>query len=1111
MLHSLALLSLLTSPGQSKPAAQDALERGFVNPPASARPHTWWHWMDGNVTKEGLTADLEAMKQVGIGGAQMFTVSQDIPKGPVDYMSPKWREMTAHAVKEATRLGIELCIHNCAGWSSSGGPWITPENAMQVIAWSNKKVQGPTRFSEVLPEAKAPSVSAKVDYYRDIAVYAFPTVSEGDVSNGQANFLGRTGVIRQDGLVPDFSPGPAGLAVAKNNLIDLTGKLDAKGKLTWDVPAGNWTILRMGHVPTGKDNHPAPPEGDGLEVDKLSREAMDTHWDGMMAKVLSDIGPLAGKSLNNALIDSYEVHGQNWTPKFRAEFQKRRGYDPMPYLPTIAGLTIESKEITERFLWDFRRTIADLFADNYYAYFGELCHKAGLQFSTEPYGDGNFDNLQAGGHADIPMGEFWINNGPNTIQTTKVASSVGHVYGRPVIGAESFTADEQRGKWLEEPYAVKTLGDLIFTNGVNRYIFHRYAHQPWMNLKPGMTMGPWGTHLERTQTWWTEAAAWMKYIARCQYLLQKGTFVADVLYCTGESAPVDMAYGSSLNPIMPTGYDYDACDASVVLKQLKVRDGKLVLPSGMVYRILVMPDSKFMTPEMAAKIAELVKAGATVVAPKPEHSPSLVGYPNSDAKVKAIAAEVWGEFSPTQKRFTHQVGKGSVNWNYPLAQMMASRKVIPDFSYKSLSGGSKLVYIHRKIQGAETYFVSNQKYGGTVVDCSFRVTDKLPELWHPETGKLEPAPVYRVGPASTSVNLRLGPAESVFVVFRKKENGVSLASFAPRGMVPTVQPAPKITIKSAHYETADGRGTDVTEKVRELLAQGEVEIAATNGNFGDPVVNVVKRLRVVYELNGRETTKVVPENEMLELASVPVTPVTTLDYQLASSPTGFVLTPWRAAVYEGMLANGKAFTVNVQQPPQMLMLAGSWHVKFPAGWGAPPSAEFKNLTSWSENANPGIKYFSGSAIYSRTFNVSPSMVGKNRALMLDLGKVKNFATVRLNGKELAVLWMEPFALDVTNVVKVGENKLEIKITNLWPNRIIGDEQLPADVKWRGASLQGWPEWLKNGQEGAGQRPKTGRYTFATWRYFNKDSKLLESGLMGPVILKSTKKVAIPNR
>ena len=309
-------------------------------------------------------------------------------------------------MKEAGRLGIELCIHNCAGWSSSGGPWITPENGMQVIAWSEKKVQGPSKFADTLPPAKAPNVYAKVDYYRDIAVYAYPTGMEGDASTKQPNFLGKTGVVRQDGLEPDLSPSPSGLAINPRFLMNLTSKMDANGKLTWDVPQGSWTILRMGHVPTGKDNHPAPPSGDGLEVDKLSREALDTHWKGMMAKIISDVGPLAGKVLNNSLIDSYEVHSQNWTPKFREGFMRLRGYDPMPFLPTIAGLTVDSKEKTERFLWDFRRTIADLFSENYYEYFGELCHKAGLKFSTEPYGDGGFDNIQAGNHGSFSCQAF---------------------------------------------------------------------------------------------------------------------------------------------------------------------------------------------------------------------------------------------------------------------------------------------------------------------------------------------------------------------------------------------------------------------------------------------------------------------------------------------------------------------------------------------------------------------------------------------------------------------------------------------------------------------------------------------------------------------------------
>ncbi|HJP83958.1 MAG TPA: glycosyl hydrolase, partial [Fimbriimonadaceae bacterium] len=505
MLASLLLWSAMVVP------TADPLAAGFANPPFSARPHTWWHWMNGNVTREGITADLEAMREVGIGGAQMFTVDQNIPAGPAGYAGPLWRELTTHAIREAGRLGIELCIHNCAGWSSSGGPWIKPSDAMQVLAWSETTVEGPRSFSEVLPKPKAPQVVSAVDYYRDIAVYAFPTPENPASKPG--DFLARTGVTRGDGLEPVLG---SQMGVSRSDIKVLSTNLSGDGRLEWEVPAGKWTILRMGHVPTGKDNHPAPPEGDGLEVDKLSKEALDQHWEGLMAKVIADAGPLAGKVLNNSLIDSYEVGSQNWTPKFREEFRKRRGYDCLPYMPAIAGINVSDKATTERFLWDFRRTIADLFAENYFGYFGQKCHQAGLKFSVEPYGNGGFDNIQAGSKADIPMGEFWIPGW--SMESVKLAASVGHVYGKQIVGAESFTADEGSGRWLEEPFNMKAVGDRAFTNGLNRVIFHRYAMQPWVDVKPGMTMGPWGTHLDRTQTWWTEAKEWLRYLSRCQYL-----------------------------------------------------------------------------------------------------------------------------------------------------------------------------------------------------------------------------------------------------------------------------------------------------------------------------------------------------------------------------------------------------------------------------------------------------------------------------------------------------------------------------------------------------------------------------------------------------------------
>ncbi len=1081
----LLLVAALTVISSSSPG--DALAAQFRNPPASARPHTWWHWMNGNVTKEGITADLEAMKEAGIGGAQMFTVDQSIPAGKVGYNSPLWREMVVYATKEASRLGIELCLHNCAGWSSSGGPWITPENAMQVIAWSSVAAHGPSHFSATLPPIKAPQVYAKVNYSKDLAVYAFRTPAPVP---RDGHFLGKTGVVREDGLTVDLSDGPAN-QVIPGNVVML--KVDANGKLDWDVPAGDWTILRVGHVPTGKDNHPAPPEGDGLEVDKLSRSALDAHWAGMMAKVIEECGPLAGKVLNNALIDSYEVGSQNWTPLMRAEFKKRRGYDMMPWLPVIAGFTVQSHVKSERFLWDLRKTIADLYAENYFAYFGDLCHKAGLKFSTEPYGNGGFDSITAGGTADIPMGEFWI--GGSAMETTRVAASVGHIYGRPVIGAESFTADEGRGKWLEEPYGIKALGDQVFCNGINRYIFHRYAMQPWLDFKPGMTMGPWGTHLDRTQTWWTEAGTWLKYVARCQYLLQKGRFVGDTLYYAGENSPVDWIYGPQHNPRPPAGFDYDSCDATI-LERATVRNHIIVLPSGMEYKVLVLPDSKVMTVPVAEKIRSLVEAGATVVGTPPTQSPSLGEFPDGDRKVAAIAQQVWGD-SLTAK--SHSFGSGKVVWDTPLEDVYSSLNVAPDFAYKPLAGRAKLMTIHRLIDGADVYFVSNQNYQPASVECTFRVDGRTPELWHGDSGETGDAPVYRFDGGRTVVPLQLDPAESVFVVFRHAASGKHFVRFSSADSNSPASKPPVIVIQKARYETVNGKGADVTAKVSQMFKDGETEIGATNDNFGDPAFNERKVLNVTYTYNGELRHSMVEENDTLMLIPVTKLPADRA-FDLKTVDNGFDLTAWKPGRFTAETSDGKKLTLEARGPA-IEDLSTPWRVQFDPQWGGPPEQQlWSKLISWSDSPVSGIKYFSGSAVYSREFTVPRNMVGGE--MLLDLGKVKNFATVTLNGKNLGVLWKEPFAVSITGLTHPGVNQLEIKVTNLWPNRIIGDEQLPPDVEWDGSHLKKWPDWLLNGQP----RPKTGRYTFETWHYWNKDSKLLESGLIGPVTLKQAQKV-----
>jgi len=1067
----------------------EQLERGFVSPPDSARPHTWWHWMNGNVTKEGITADLESMQRVGVGGFQVFNPLEGIPDGPVPYMSPKWLDMMRHAAAEADRLGLEMCFHNCAGWSSSGGPWIKPAQAMQTVVTSETHAKGPAKFDAVLPQPRTSH-----GYYRDIAVLAFPTPS----AKATIDKLPPKALSEQQyeyGIQPDSKKVPAAAIVARDSVVVLTSSLGADGKLTWDVPEGNWTILRIGHTPTGAQNGPAPVSGRGLECDKLSPEGVEAHWAGGIIPILKHLGPLAGKSVNDVLIDSYEVGCNNWTPRFRDEFMKRRGYDPIPFLPALAGRYVESGEMTERFLWDFRRTLCDLFAENYYNRFADLCHQHGLKFSVEPY-DGPFECLQVGAKADIVMGEFWISPGVNTIHSVKLASTVANTHGIPIVGAESFTAiPDECGKWLAHPGMLKTMGDSMWCLGINRYIFHTYAHQPWLDKSPGMTMGQWGTHFGRTNTWWELSKPWMQYIARSQYLLQQGHTVADVLFFSGEAAP----NGGIFRPdLKAKGYDYDVVGTDLIM-ELSVKDRWICTPVGGKYRLLVLPDTEWMTPALAKKVAELVRAGAVVVGPKPTKSPSLSNYPACDADVRAIADEVWGT-TPGK----HALGSGKVITGRSVEEVLAAEKVQPDFA--PLKNRAKLDFIHRVADGVDIYFVANQKHSPETVDCSFRVIDRLPELWDAQTGDIRPAPMWRVENGRTIVNLDLEQAGSVFVVFRQPADAptdpiVGIAS--PADAAP--RKAPKLEIRKAVYgvlSRPDGGKVDVTAKLADQVKDGRLEVTAGNGIAGDPATGIVKELRVEYIFDGVAKSITVAENETLRLPSEETLGLPPPRLSLENGR--LYLTAGEAGRYVLTAASGAKKVAVIGELPKPEEQAGSWEVTFQEGRGAPAKAVFDKLISWPEHADAGIKYFSGAATYRKTINIPADCLGKNRTLLLDLGSVKEIAEVRLNGQDLGILWKSPFQVDITKAARPGDNELEIRVTNLWPNRLIGDEQYPDDCQWDGIHLKQWPEWMQKGEP----RPVKERVAFTTWKHWTKDSPLQPSGLLGPVKLLTLEKVPV---
>ncbi len=1033
--------------------AQTLLDAGFKNPPNSAKPHTWWHWINGNISKRGITADLEAMKKIGLGGAQIFNVEVGIPVGKTPMMTPQWQDAMAWAFKEAKRLNIEICVHNCGGWSSSGGPWVKPADAMQFLTWSETTVVGPKRFDGVLAKPQS-----KLNYYKDIEVYAVRKASNSTFRN--PNIRTKASFDRGDKMAPEFENIPSDAVIPDGDVKTL--HMDSSGRVNWDVPEGEWTIIRMGHTPTGAVNSPSPVSGRGPEVDKLSRTALDHFWSGMMADVLKDNGPIEKYGLMNALVDSYEVGSQNWTPKFREEFMKRRGYDPMPFLPAITGRIVQSGERTERFLWDWRRTICDLFSDNYFGYFKELCHRNGLKFSTEGYGNGSFDNLQVSGLADIPMGEFWVPNGMAQ-ESTKLAASAAHTNGKPIVGAESFTTDEGNSRYKVDPYSIKALGDRIFTLGINRYIFHRFAHQPWLDLEPGMTMGPWGMNLDRTITWWDQGQAWMKYIARCQYLLQSGRFVADVVSFTGEEGPNDLPLMKGKE--IPEGYDYDGCDATV-LHQMRVENGQIVLPTGMRYRVLVLPNSKWMTTKTLAKIAELAQAGAIIVGSKPQGSPSLSDE-KSDANYQTMVDRVWTK----------------VHGSETLREVLASTKITPD-----LTATRPVNWIHRVDKGTDYYFVANPAYRPVDLDVSFRISGRQPELWNPETGATEDAMVWRAANGRTNVSLRLESAGSTFVIFRKAPAKKHLTSLVWLGDSEKEPQMPKVAVISARWEATDGAGgIDATEKAKSLIEHGETEIEATNANFGDPTYNHVKHLHLVYTIDGKEFTRNIAENDSLSF--MPKGPDDAPPNFLATN--GQIL-PWKSGHIK--FTNSDGVSGMIGSTPKMVPLNQPWTIHFPPKKGAPASISMNKLMSWTDSSVDGVKYFSGTATYSSSFKSNGA--SPTGPTWLDLGKVKNFAEIELNGHHFETLWKAPFRVDVSKYLKKGSNSLVVKVTNLWGNRLIGDDQYPPEAKYNGGPIAEWPKWILDGTP----RPPTQRIGFTTWKFYDKNSPLLDSGLIGPVQL-----------
>ena len=1033
ILAVLLLAPAAEADGQISPA--DSVEKGFKLPPQEARPELFWDWMHDMVTREGITHDLEAMKRAGCAGAIIMLVG-DVDAGfnpahnmpnPVKCMSPEFFDHWKFAAEEANRLGLTLISQCGPGWCHSGGPWITPDQAVQHIIWSEVQTSGPAKGKKLVIPAPGP------DFTGDIAVVAFPR---------------RSGDLRPE------------------EIIELTAVMK-EGILTWDVPAGDWTVRRYALRNAMAYNRVAPAGGQGLECDKLSRTAVKAMFDGMVGRFIQNSPQLAGRSILGMEADSWEVGNPEWSPGFRDEFRIRRGYDPMPWMVGFkGGPVVGGADMGSRFAYDVYLTQIDCFADNFFSYLTDLCREKGMDFMTEPY-YGPFDPVRCGGRTARPMGEVWASG--DCMNSVRWAASAAHTYGRKMAGAETFTGRWSDGAWSIDPYAIKRVGDLAFCNGLNKMTMHGTALQPWGDkVKPGMPMGFWGTMFSPGQTWWEPGREWISYLSRCQFVLQQGLFVADIL---------GLFPATQWNGTMPAGlhklYNYDLC-AEEMLDQLEFKDGRFVLPSGMAYRVLLLPPTGGkMEPAILRRLVALTEMGGTVIcSDKPTASPGMQNYPACDAEVSTLAGHLWGK-SDGKNILENRCGKGrliwmnawserndpesewiyqhrpedafynrpafSVTWSDELIKLLRGLGAEPDVEVRkgggraqvfggkpetgcgSREGEDAVAWIHRRSGELDIYFTASQVADPMEAELVFRVSGKVPEFWDPETGRITKPAVWKEEKGRTVLSMAFSPYGSMFVVFRPGK--------------------------------------------------------------ADPVVSMAK------------DGKPVP------------------DIKVYRSNNGCVIEAHQDGLYEVDYTSGRKVNTRVTGIPEPQVFAGDWTVRFPSGWGAPAEANMR-LKSWTAHPEAGVRYFSGTAAYVREFDLSAGFLAEGMIQFLDLGMVKNLAEVLINGQPAGILWKPPFRAEVTGLLKQGLNRMEIRVTNLWVNRMTGDELQPDDCEWQevrfqcndqaGQGIKRIPDWVWTG----GQRPQANRYTFTTWKFYSWSTPLLESGLMGPVTLSAARQIEI---
>ncbi|WP_232222422.1 glycosyl hydrolase [Glaciecola sp. HTCC2999] len=771
------------------------------------------------------------------------------------------------------------------------------------------------------------------------------------------------------------------LLLQGDHVLDITSSVK-DGQLNWQVPAGDWTIVRYFMRPTGTKNSPSSKPAQGPEIDKQSKKIAQYHFDSYIGKFLSSMPAEDRTALKYAVVDSYEKGAQNWTDGFAQKFKQRYGYDPIPYLPVYSGRAVNSVEQSERFLWDVRRLVADNVAYEYTAGLRERANENGLKLWLENYGHWGFpaEFLQYGGQADIVSGEFWASGNLGAIEL-KAASSAAHIYGQKTVMSESFTSGRNTS-FKNYPWNFKKRGDWSFVEGVNHTLLHVYIHQAYDDRFPGVNAW-FGSEFNRNNTWFDFMGSWLDYIKRANYMMQQGKYVADLMYFIGEDAP---KMTGELSPAVPAGYSYDFINAEVILQRLTFANGYYQLPDGMRFKLLVLPNLDTMRPAVLNKIAQLVKQGGAVYGPKPSRSPSLENYPASDTQVQKLASSLWQNIDGKHVTQTGY-GKGTVFYQQPTdANAVNLGEVLNTLSTPAdLSGlPEEVLWSHRSSDNHDIYFIANQSEQTVSINPSFRVSNvntnanttavPQPQRFDAVTGEIYDIAQYKVVDGRIEIPMQLTTLGSSFIVFEK-------AVFEKA--VPEKRHATQ-TSQTQHTEQSK------YANIHQIVRNGkEVWLPTQFDQQGKRMINIEK--------NG---------------------------------------------VYQLIERDGSIETVNIDDIPPAKTLNQPWQLTLQANRDVPTTLTLDKLTSLTELSPIALQHYSGSIAYQTNFSLTSEMLRDDQQLQLDLGEVGVIARVTLNGKNLGELWTHPLTVNIDDAAQMGNNTLIVEVATTWLNRVIGDVKYP---------------------------------------------------------------------